>query len=47
MLDDAAFGAATLSRADFIYDHAGDACICPRGMLLTTRGTLVNDDATP
>jgi transposase len=36
----------SLSRADFTYDHAGDAYTCPRGKLLTTRGTLVNDGAT-
>ena len=32
-------------RAEFTYDHAGDAHACPRGKLLTTRGTLVNDGA--
>ena len=36
----------SLSRADFTYDHAGDAYTCPQGKLLTTRGTLVNDGAT-
>ena len=36
----------SLSRADFTYDHAGDTYTCPRGKLLTTRGTLVNDGAT-
>ncbi len=36
----------SLSRADFTYDHAGDVYICPANKLLTTRGTLVNDDAT-
>ena len=36
----------SFSRADFAYDHAGDAYTCPAGKLLTTRGTLVNDDAT-
>jgi len=36
----------TFSREDFRYDHAGDAYTCPGGKLLTTRGTLVNDDAT-
>jgi transposase len=36
----------TFSREDFGYDHAGDAYTCPGGKLLTTRGTLVNDDAT-
>lgn len=36
----------SLARADFTYDHAGDAYTCPAGKLLTTRGTLVNDDAT-
>jgi hypothetical protein len=36
----------SLSRADFTHDHAGDAYTCPRGKLVTTRGTLVNDGAT-
>lgn len=36
----------SLSRADFTYDRAGDTYTCPRDKLLTTRGTLVNDDAT-
>jgi transposase len=36
----------TFSREDFGYDHAGDAYTCPGGKILTTRGTLVNDDAT-
>ena len=36
----------SLSRADFTYDHAGDTYTCPRGKLLTTRGTLVNNGAT-
>ena len=36
----------SFSRADFTYDHAGDAYTCPAGKLLRTRGTLVNDDAT-
>ena len=36
----------SFSRADFTYDHAGDVYTCPAGKLLTTRGTLVNDDAT-
>ncbi len=36
----------SLSRADFTYDNAGDAYTCPAGKLLTTRGTVVNDDTT-
>ena len=36
----------TLSRAEFTYDHSGDAYTCPAGKLLTTRGTVVNDDTT-
>lgn len=32
----------SLSRADFTYDHAGDAYTCPAGKLLTTRGAVVN-----
>ena len=36
----------SFSRADFTYDHAGDVYTCPAGKLLTTRGTLVNDDTT-
>ena len=36
----------SLARADFIYDHAGDAYTCPAGKLLTSRGTRVNDGAT-
>jgi len=36
----------TFSRDDFIYDHTGDAYVCPGGTLLTTTGTRVNDGAT-
>ena len=36
----------TFSRADFTYDHARDAYVCPGGAALTTTGTLVNDGAT-
>ena len=36
----------SLSRADFTYDHSGDAYTCPAGKLLATRGTVVNDDTT-
>jgi transposase len=36
----------TFSRDDFSYDHAGDVYRCPGGKLLTTTGTLVNDEAT-
>lgn len=36
----------TFSRDDFTYDHAGDVYRCPGGKLLTTTGTLVNDEAT-
>jgi transposase len=36
----------TFSRDDFRYDDARDAYVCPGGTLLTTTGTLVNDDAT-
>ena len=34
----------TFSRADFAYDHKGDVYVCPAGKLLTTTGTVVNDD---
>lgn len=34
----------TLSRADFTYDHEGDVYVCPTGKILTSRGTVVNDD---
>jgi transposase len=34
----------TFSRADFAYDHEGDVYVCPAGKLLTTTGTVVNDD---
>ena len=36
----------SLSRANFTYDHAGDAYTCPAGKLLTSRGTRDNDGAT-
>lgn len=36
----------TFSREDFRFDHQGDVYVCPAGKMLTTRGTLVNDDAT-
>ena len=36
----------SLARADFTYDHTGDAYTCPAGKLLTSRGTRVNDGAT-
>src|SRR5215471_15913767 len=36
----------TFSRDDFSYDHAGDVYYCPGGKMLSTTGTLVNDDAT-
>jgi transposase len=36
----------TFSREGFRYDHDGDVYTCPGGKVLTTRGTLVNDDAT-
>src|SRR3974390_11582 len=36
----------TFSREDFTYDHAGDVYRFPRGKVLTTTGTLVNDGAT-
>jgi len=34
------------SRDDFIYDHAADVYHCPGGKVLTTTGSLVNDNAT-
>lgn len=46
VFDESARTDGTFSRAEFPYDHEGDAYTCPRGKLLTTRGTLVNDDAT-
>jgi transposase len=36
----------TFSRDDFTYDHERDIYFCPGGKMLTTTGTLVNDDAT-
>ena len=36
----------TFSRSDFIYDHEGDAYLCPGGKILTCKGTLVNDGDT-
>jgi len=36
----------TFSRDDFTYDHEQDIYSCPGGRMLTTTGTLVNDDAT-
>jgi hypothetical protein len=34
------------SRQDFTYDHAADVYHCPGGKVLTTTGSLVNDNAT-
>jgi transposase len=34
------------SRDDFTYDHERDVYFCHGGKMLTTTGTLVNDDAT-
>src|SRR5579872_4916902 len=34
------------SREDFTYDHAADIYHCPGGKVLTTTGSLVNDNAT-
>jgi transposase len=36
----------TFSRDDFTYDHERDIYSCPGGRILTTTGTLVNDEAT-
>jgi hypothetical protein len=36
----------TFSREDFTYDHERDVYVCPGGEMLTTTGTLVNDEAT-
>ena len=36
----------TFSRGDFSYDREGDVYFCPAGKVMTTKGTLVNDDAT-
>jgi transposase len=36
----------TFSREDFTFDHEQDVYLCPGGKVLTTTGTLVNDDAT-
>ena len=34
----------TFSRADFNYDHEADVYRCPGGKMLTTTGTIVNDN---
>jgi transposase len=34
----------TFSRADFVYDHARDAFVCPGGKALRTTGKVVNDN---
>jgi IS5 family transposase len=34
----------TLSREDFTFDKERDVYICPAGKILTTTGTVVNDD---
>jgi transposase len=34
----------TFSRSDFEFDEARNVYTCPGGKLLTTRGTIVNDD---
>ena len=36
----------TFERSDFTYNHEADTYTCPAGKVLTTTGTLVNDDAT-
>ena len=37
----------TFEREDFTYDREGDVYFCPAGKMLTCKGTLVNDGATP
>lgn len=34
----------TFSREDFRYDHEGDVYFCPAGKMLSTRGSVLNDD---
>lgn len=34
----------TFSREDFTYDHQGDVYFCPTGKMLTSKGTIVNDN---
>jgi transposase len=34
----------TFSRSDFTYDHEADVYRCPGGKMLTTTGTIVNDN---
>jgi hypothetical protein len=34
----------TFSRDDFTYDHEDDVYFCPGGQMLTTKGTVVNDN---
>jgi transposase len=34
----------TFSRGDFTYDHEADVYRCPGGKMLTTTGTIVNDN---
>src|ERR1700740_1701691 len=46
VFDKSARADGTFSREDFTYDHAGDVYRCPSGKVLTTTGTLVNDEAT-
>jgi transposase len=36
----------TFSREDFRYDEVTDTYVCPTGKILTTSGTLVNDETT-
>ncbi len=34
----------SFSREDFTYDHQGDVYFCPTGKMLTSKGTIVNDN---
>jgi len=47
VFDKSAWTDGTFSREDFTYNHEGDVYLCPGGKMLTCKGTLVNDGATP
>jgi hypothetical protein len=46
VVDKSARKDGTFSRDDFTYDRPSDVYCCPAGKMLTTTGTLVNDEAT-
>lgn len=44
MFDKSARQDGTFSREDFRYDREGNVYFCPAGKMLSTRGSVLNDD---